>query len=155
MCGENEHFHELNIVEKGSSPRVRGKRSPSSPTRRPCGLIPACAGKTASTVPSGVRARAHPRVCGENLCPLTHAKTRMGSSPRVRGKRTAHAAASTTRRLIPACAGKTAGHGGWAYAFVAHPRVCGENFFTQLIETRKNGSSPRVRGKPRRHAPRG
>ena len=38
--------------------------------------------------------------------------------------------------------------GMWFFCMAAHPRVCGENFFTQLIDTRKNGSSPRVRGKP-------
>ena len=31
---------------------------------------------------------------------------------------------------------------------VAHPRVCGENTVSGAVDGIKNGSSPRVRGKP-------
>ena len=54
----------------------------------------------------------------------------------------------TRRRLIPACAGKTMPDGGLANRLRAHPRVCGENAWTDLDTNGAAGSSPRVRGKP-------
>ena len=52
VCGENLKNNSMNAATAGSSPRVRGK--PQS-TRYRCGglgLIPACAGKTPSCLPS-------------------------------------------------------------------------------------------------------
>ena len=51
---------------QGSSPLTRGKPRPSRPPPRPCGLIPAHAGKTPERVPEAMPARAHPRSRGEN-----------------------------------------------------------------------------------------
>ena len=46
VCGENDGRVTQQVLEKGSSPRVRGKlhEDPRDPKGR--GLIPACAGKT-------------------------------------------------------------------------------------------------------------
>ena len=74
----------------------------------------------------------------------------MGSSPRVRGKQVVEDGHRRRVRLIPACAGKTRPRvlvnrfGG------AHPRVCGENTSSHAVPNEVAGSSPRVRGKPRR-----
>ena len=46
VCGENSRERDSVFVAEGSSPRVRGKLSPSSPVHESRGLIPACAGKT-------------------------------------------------------------------------------------------------------------
>ena len=134
----------------GSSPRVRGK-----PTQRCCGnltagLIPACAGKTRTTLAELPLQWAHPRVCGENDDTLDLRIPGKGSSPRVRGKLADGASAGFTWRLIPACAGKTGlqsvqNLGNWA-----HPRVCGENLIPTASVRHSLGSSPRVRGKPHR-----
>ena len=51
------------------------------------GLIPACAGKTVSPPVSAFVLAAHPRVCGENNFLGINSPSRVGSSPRVRGKR--------------------------------------------------------------------
>ena len=53
-------------MQKGSSPRVRGKLSALIFEILIFGLIPACAGKTLSTPPRPASSPAHPRVCGEN-----------------------------------------------------------------------------------------
>ena len=53
-------------------------------------------------------------------------------------------------RLIPACAGKTGDCADVHGAARAHPRVCGENSETGVVQLFQEGSSPRVRGKPRR-----
>ena len=91
---------------------------------------------------------AHPRVCGENMGVKLDLKPNMGSSPRVRGKQDARAAAGIKKGLIPACAGKTKPLPGPIDAFGAHPRVCGENLPKRAKLPRLRGSSPRVRGKP-------
>ena len=107
VCGENWVGGPNNFMRGGSSPRVRGK--PPYPTRHtsPCGLIPACAGKTFSCVRLFISSPAHPRVCGENSVALTAGRHGRGSSPRVRGKHPACAFHCSGRGLIPACAGKT------------------------------------------------
>ena len=73
----------------------------------------------------------------------------VGSSPRVRGKRSAHEYRYARERLIPACAGKTCSSGPRSARRAAHPRVCGENRRGAGSECVEWGSSPRVRGKPR------
>ena len=52
-----------------------------------------------------------------------------------------------SRRLIPACAGKTPDETENATWEEAHPRVCGENDSLSRFRGDVSGSSPRVRGK--------
>ena len=66
VCGENVTDSVVKIVDLGSSPRVRGKLPRIAEKVFDRGLIPACAGKTLSTVSNTWAAWAHPRVCGEN-----------------------------------------------------------------------------------------
>ena len=66
MCGENVFSAFLISRAAGSSPRVRGKLCAARGGRNAGGLIPACAGKTPPRLMVARRARAHPRVCGEN-----------------------------------------------------------------------------------------
>ena len=47
VCGENDETESMRSENKGSSPRVRGKRFTSRAVIAGAGLIPACAGKTA------------------------------------------------------------------------------------------------------------
>ena len=70
-----------------------------------------------------------------------------GSSPRVRGKPDREHADYDARRLIPACAGKTPSAPPTYPESPAHPRVCGENGISGLVDSVLGGSSPRVRGK--------
>ena len=92
-------------------------------------------------------ARAHPRVCGENLGLGSRRHRYSGSSPRVRGKQRRPGIPDLRRRLIPACAGKTEAIFPTSRLLPAHPRVCGENTFPRLMSASPSGSSPRVRGK--------
>ena len=69
MCGENFSRLRKETAKAGSSPRVRGKRLKKIFKDAGIGLIPACAGKTASREAASPTEGAHPRVCGENLSP--------------------------------------------------------------------------------------
>ena len=112
---------------------------------------------------------AHPRACGENERVQDGRIRRLGSSPRVRGKRSALVASPWRSRLIPACAGKTPvllcprprGDGssprvrGKRSALVASPwrsrlipACAGKTPVLLCPRPRGDGSSPRVRGKP-------
>ncbi|EFW09829.1 hypothetical protein HMPREF9005_1188 [Actinomyces sp. oral taxon 178 str. F0338] len=110
-------------------------------------LIPARAGKTASTARTRACSPAHPRACGENWKDLADAAQKQGSSPRVRGKRQVAEGRTPSHGLIPARAGKTRGRRSAPPGPSAHPRACGENFLATTHGSKAGGSSPRVRGK--------
>ena len=111
------------------------------------GLIPARAGKTDMVVPFSVVGWAHPRACGENSCSRARAPSKVGSSPRVRGKPTSPPQLPYHLGLIPARAGKTNIVGISGCRCTAHPRACGENHLAARVRVPDCGSSPRVRGK--------
>ena len=107
VCGENGPVPAPRVEVGGSSPRVRGKPLRSNPRLVVKGLIPACAGKTSFDPKVMWGMSAHPRVCGENSKQRFLRHGHAGSSPRVRGKLILKRSKSQSRRLIPACAGKT------------------------------------------------
>ena len=150
VCGENKGFGVQVPSFEGSSPRVRGKRQlvvyPFLYSR----LIPACAGKTPRSSRLIGVIWAHPRVCGENVCPSWFLWPWLGSSPRVRGKHLLENTVHSLCGLIPACAGKTKRSHVAVKQQRAHPRVCGENSLLAAIAAARSGSSPRVRGKLKR-----
>ena len=134
----------------GSSPRVRGKRPGYWEPQWLRRLIPARAGKTSPPRPETLSSAAHPRACGENLVWWSSSCGTGGSSPRVRGKPAMFRRAAWAFRLIPARAGKTCSLCSWTPPARAHPRACGENPSGSAKASATSGSSPRVRGKPRR-----
>ena len=127
VCGENVIQVVCFVWAGGSPPRVRGKLQQLLHRINALGLTPACAGKTSRTLGLGRASRAHPRVCGENVHPLTPRVNPGGSPPRVRGKPPPRRGSRPAERLTPACAGKTARPGQELPPALAHPRVCGEN----------------------------
>ena len=136
----------------GSSPLTRGKLDRAGPVGVGLGLIPAHAGKTRSDHGRRNRSRAHPRSRGENLMILALSARKPGSSPLTRGKRSARAGLRSSRRLIPAHAGKTPRSGCRCPPRRAHPRSRGENVFASGSAKNVPGSSPLTRGKLRPRA---
>ena len=129
---------------------MRGKPHGRALDSLSCGLIPAHAGKTWSWFYCRPHCPAHPRACGENLrIPLSRPET-AGSSPRMRGKLSFAITLLTVSRLIPAHAGKTSRVNTANTVARAHPRACGENVSVALMCLSSVGSSPRMRGKPKR-----
>ena len=147
VCGENMRTASASAEKPGSSPRVRGKLRSTMFDTVATGLIPACAGKTQGASRLAATPWAHPRVCGENGTRCEDTERTQGSSPRVRGKRSASHAETVIPGLIPACAGKTNTIQFVDSGNAAHPRVCGENAATVFPTLGGGGSSPRVRGK--------
>ena len=69
-----------------------------------------------------------------------------GSSPRLRGTRSASDAAAAPRRFIPASAGNTKAPRREPSKRSVHPRVCGEHQHMASGKVADPGSSPRLRG---------
>ena len=106
-CGENVSIHSQNLLHSGSPPRVRGKHYLLRSAYRLPRITPACAGKTGHGRAKSVRHADHPRACGENQAKRSKSKQKLGSPPRMRGKRTMRGLLSRLVRITPAHAGKT------------------------------------------------
>ena len=152
----------------GSSPRVRGTGKIYPRACRRSRFIPACAGNRATGFPNDIATAVHPRVCGEQWRTVIVNFLMAGSSPRVRGtatkitiKRTSNRfipacagnrpAPSISIRFIPACAGNSFGATHRDSKYAVHPRVCGEQANSIIANSKRYGSSPRVRGTGRQH----
>ena len=147
-CGANGGVGSSDIVQCGSSPRVRGKLPPIRERRNPLRIIPARAGQT--QLKAGVECVPvdHPRACGANYEIRPMGAKEYGSSPRVRGKRAQPGNSGSLIRIIPARAGQTNSNSMWQREYADHPRACGANAALAYAASLAAGSSPRVRGKP-------
>ena len=126
VCGERIDTRSEELEGDGSSPRVRGTRSPA---------------------PQRSRSRTvHPRVCGERAVFGKESRNGDGSSPRVRGTHTKLIRLPRYRRFIPACAGNASATATIPGRRTVHPRVCGEREVHDPVARPHGGSSPRVRG---------
>ena len=133
VCGEKLDDACKSLAFQGSPPRVRGKghsRCASSPGWR---ITPACAGKSDRRPPSPNDGR--------------------GSPPRVRGKVLEEEQRHRRHGITPACAGKRCLPPLIIAIAWDHPRVCGEKFIRQVLQSFNPGSPPRVRGKVFHHHP--
>ena len=106
-CGANEHKSQHSSGTDGSSPRMRGKRVGHSRSLAINRIIPAHAGQTHFVYLFLVVGEDHPRACGANSNGTQIGDVVMGSSPRMRGKRTSSWCGSHRGRIIPAHAGQT------------------------------------------------
>ena len=127
VCGELDDNAVLVALDYGSSPRVRGTRSPREGSQMGGRFIPACAGNSASVIDVRARMAVHPRVCGELLIQFEP-------------------------RFIPACAGNSGACRWRMFLLTVHPRVCGELAMSRSRVLARTGSSPRVRGTPQASA---
>ena len=107
VCGEHTWVNYVDADGEGSSPRVRGTPALDGERGRRLGIIPACAGNTATVGKADCVLRDHPRVCGEHAGKLTTENWNQGSSPRVRGTPCERQLERGADGIIPACAGNT------------------------------------------------
>ena len=106
-CGANLCWRAPMSAVRGSSPRVRGKRTTQVPHMQAARIIPARAGQTQYSRLFRRARPDHPRACGANSAMAASIIWVSGSSPRVRGKRRQGREARRQRRIIPARAGQT------------------------------------------------
>ena len=151
VCGE----HTFGILQRffvsGSSPRMRGTPACKIYSRRSPGIIPAYAGNTTDTIELRTFDWDHPRVCGEHGLGVWTCRGHWGSSPRMRGTRLSLRAGRGHHGIIPAYAGNTSSAAPKGFFNRDHPRVCGEHARFDAFGTLSAGSSPRMRGTPKRH----
>ena len=88
-CGANTWALTGSIKEDGSSPRMRGKLFHNCSVLCFVRIIPAHAGQTMVAGRHSTPSTDHPRACGANSVRLSKRRHATGSSPRMRGKRTA------------------------------------------------------------------
>ena len=126
---------------------MRGKprlERDDSRTRR---IIPAHAGQTWVWIRFFQTTTDHPRACGANEQDTDSDPDRIGSSPRMRGKRRRQDAHASLLRIIPAHAGQTSLLMMLMLPPPDHPRACGANVTVDGGGQPVAGSSPRMRGK--------
>ena len=145
-CGELDSSPRTRMRSVGSSPRMRGTRTPRTSALARRRIIPAHAGNSASTCVRPGASADHPRACGELESSTWISGSTRGSSPRMRGTQRMPPELRGRPRIIPAHAGNSSpsasGHG----LTTDHPRACGE--LVALTDTQRGhlGSSPRMRG---------
>ena len=110
-------------------------------------ITPAHAGKSTSHTVHGMRARDHPRACGEKPLVFVSSAANTGSPPRMRGKVLADVFDEFAYRITPAHAGKRVKFLEEAIRREDHPRACGEKGYRFTPPSTSSGSPPRMRGK--------
>ena len=108
VCGEEVEPNINQNSTEGSPPRMRGRARRHSGKTRFCRITPAYAGKRTTRWASPPPAWDHPRVCGEEPGRSEHNQKEAGSPPRMRGRDQRVTASSTSSRITPAYAGKSA-----------------------------------------------
>ena len=111
----------------GSSPHARRAHNHLTVQKHSGGLIPACAGSTATINGVDHTHAAHPRMRGEHSPICCRVACWGGSSPHARGARGGEVDEYRIPGLIPACAGSTSHSTRTVRALRAHPRMRGEH----------------------------
>ena len=106
-CGEHWDWISQNIIDPGSSPRLRGTLLHMRQLWPKHGIIPALAGNTTIPVRCLHGARDHPRACGEHHRGWVGSTRMLGSSPRLRGTHALDVSCRPPVGIIPALAGNT------------------------------------------------
>ena len=146
MCGEHPLTPKDEVMQRGSSPHVRGALPGKSTGLQTSGIIPACAGSTTFSRSLSRLAWDHPRMCGEHQVSPDAQPMWWGSSPHVRGAHQVIAGDAAADGIIPACAGSTLNSQSRLLWQRDHPRMCGEHGVVSVVGSIAVGSSPHVRG---------
>ena len=126
VCGEKGRTGALDVVQRGSPPRMRGKVRELLFSFHCARITPAYAGKSLLDKCNCVVFRDHPRVCGEKSEQESFRHSAHGSPPRMRGKVSRLISSSRRVRITPAYAGKRTLSLDDCFSIQDHPRVCGE-----------------------------
>ena len=145
-CGAHAVVDGHQADDKGSSPRMRGSLCERRRNDTARGIIPAHAGLTLFREFLELVAGDHPRACGAHRHKTTSSYRQWGSSPRMRGSRSAVLCCALFAGIIPAHAGLTDATAHVSARGRDHPRACGAHSGDITVKIRTWGSSPRMRG---------
>ena len=130
----------------GSTPRMRGIFN----IHIGCVILirfnPAYAGNILSYSFCHTSDKVQPRVCGEYTSGLKFLKSRLGSTPRMRGIFVFFVSSPILRRFNPAYAGNILPYVFACLWVQVQPRVCGEYLTRYPCVSTSLGSTPRMRG---------
>ena len=107
VCGEHIYVTNPDLLDSGSSPRMRGTLVVCHFLCSLLGIIPAYAGNTPRSAYSTAHGWDHPRVCGEHTMRNFPYLRDEGSSPRMRGTLGLIHGSIGNAGIIPAYAGNT------------------------------------------------
>ena len=125
VCGADSGVLCQELVEPGSSPRVRSRRHDRRPVSGLTGIISACAEQTVPVVSVWSPSRDHLRVCGADWRLDPRKTGRAGSSPRVRSRLGVSLGGRNLAGIISACAEQTVLFEREGVPWEDHLRVCG------------------------------
>ena len=111
----------------GSPPHARGRLRLRFSQLIDTGITPACAGKTFPDSSPTPDSPDHPRMRGEDRLRLSVGAECGGSPPHARGRLGSAPAREPSRRITPACAGKTVRSRLTCTMLRDHPRMRGED----------------------------
>ena len=146
VCGGTVGPHGPAKQQWGLSPRVRGNLIQFAFVLVYGRSIPACAGEPGADSVGPGDLLVYPRVCGGTQRVPSSAASYPGLSPRVRGNPSAAVKRNAGRGSIPACAGEPSCPRRARALRRVYPRVCGGTLRTAMLNARRHGLSPRVRG---------
>ena len=147
MGGEKYCAPFLYAPESGSPPHGRGKDLQKRGFKRRMGITPAWAGKRKYARCYSWLQGDHPRMGGEKCVPWLEMLTMAGSPPHGRGKVFSMMHTSTSTRITPAWAGKSAACARMPWNCGDHPRMGGEKISFFFTGCSPIGSPPHGRGK--------
>ncbi len=147
-CGAHMLSTICSMMQKGSSPRMRGSHYRNDRCLIREGIIPAHAGLTVLALLDQRHFRDHPRACGAHGDCDNAEAVGPGSSPRMRGSPPLKSLLILLLRIIPAHAGLTVLRMCNVWMRRDHPRACGAHWKHTEEVVNMEGSSPRMRGSP-------
>ena len=112
----------------------------------PCRITPACAGNRITASSSRFAARDHPRLRGEQFYAIDKRGHNVGSPPLARGTGGGTPNILHISGITPACAGNRCGQRICPQSARDHPRLRGEQTFSNIEQQSAEGSPPLARG---------
>ena len=143
--GRQAEARELRALDHHAA-NTRGARDMAEASASGLEIIPAYAGNTTSSRPTGYRCSDHPRIRGEHAAWFVTSDGYRGSSPHTRGAHPRHYGRTNKPRIIPAYAGSTSRRAPPSGLSSDHPRIRGEHPFNYIGNFSVSGSSPHTRG---------
>ena len=140
-CGENAGMYTTRTALGGSPPRMRGKPHRQQFFSFLLRITPADAGKTNPNPRGRSVGEDHPRGCGENSPEVKAEVRKIGSPPRMRGKRRGSRTPAFDSGITPADAGKTLKRSFRNQPFCSRAVQISFNFSNSLNVSLQSGSA--------------